>query len=758
MSSVFEDLTVRVEPYEKISFSAALPDELEKDICKSLIDFETKDRECPYLEQLSEMLNNYQEKGYMTFLINFKDLSESLQDFLQKDNSYYRFIKAAQNVVKYLLYVYQKDYIEENIVNPFDVTGYDKICEHIPIPIIRIMNFNYDLSVPDISKAIPIRAAKSASMNRLQLFKGIVVTISQATSDIVKMDLICSNVGCGHVQTVSFYEMEKLGKTGKCGECNKGELVMTDSELHDVQIITLHDMNDAKSFATSVQASLKCVVTQDLTNKVEIGDYVIVSGLQRLDLDDKRSKDAWKDKVKNNDYYVQMDAHRIRAGGIPFPKILEVNYIEVNQSDDFSNFKGKIEQIKELRKKPELYEMLIKSFCPQIYGYEHIKEGLLLALVGGVGRNTTNGKIDKRGNIHVMIIADPSVGKSELLKYCAKLMKRGIYVSATSSTKVGLTGAATKDEITGKWMIEAGAILRANNSVLCIDEIGKLPVESQSAIYEVAEQEQYTFNKAGILKTFDVNITLIVGGNPIDGRFNPDLSTSQNLGHFEAPFLSRFDAKYTLRDLPNDVNDDNIVRHVLNQVNGELDTSGLIPFDLLASYISYIRNCGVQPKLTPEAIDHLSKYYRSKRKNANPNDMTKPAPIGVREMEGIQRMAMARARLINREIVDVKDIDEVIKIHEKMIYHIAYDPKTGQIDMANVNGTKSAYEASIEQRVIMKLEEMIKQNGTNRVDPTTFFGVCKVDMIGSQKDIDKILEGLDNDNRIKYTQNCIQLL
>ncbi|MDN5868057.1 MAG: minichromosome maintenance protein MCM [Candidatus Nitrosocosmicus sp.] len=757
MSSAFDGLTIPNSNYEQeVGIDSALPDDLEKDICKSLIDFETKDRERPYLEQLSSMLEYFHESGYMTFLINFKDLSVGLQGFLQKDNSYYQFIKASENAVKYLLYLYQKEYIKDNIITPFDVTTYQGICDKIPTITIRIKNF-YDLSVPDVSKAIPVRAAKAASMSRLQTFKGVVVAIAESTIDLVKMEMTCLNDQCAYVQTVSFYGQNPLTSTSKCSVCNKGSLRMSEPETQDGQIITLHDVNDAKSFASSVQASLKCIVNQELTDKVEIGDSVLVTGLPRVDLDDKKSKEIWNAKVKNNDYYVQMDAFRPRNGGVPFPKCLDVNYIEVNDADDYSNFKGKEEQIEELKKRPNLYELLIRSFCPQIYGYEHVKEGLLLALAKGVGRNTTGGKIDKRGNIHVMIISDPSVGKSELLKYCAKLMKRGIFVSATSSSKVGLTGAAVRDDLTGKWMISAGAILRANNGILCIDEIGELEREDQSAIYEVAEQEQYTFAKAGILKTFNVNMTLIVSGNPIDGRYNPDMSASENLGKFAAPFLSRFDEKYIFRDIPNETKDRNIIGHVAKQINGTFDTSGLIPFDLLAAFISYIRNCGVEPVFTDAAIQRIQDWYWSKRKDADVNDMTKPAPIGVREGEGLMRMCSARARLTSQQVIDVADVEKVIAIHEQMIYKVAYDPRTGHVDTQNYNGGKNAFEAGVDVKIMNKLEEMIERNGTDRQDLQTFYSECKVYEVASRKDVDIALGNLERMGKIEIRDSFIIL-
>ena len=379
-------------------------------------------------------------------------------------------------------------------------------------------------------------------------------------------------------------------------------------------------------------------------------------------------------------------------------------------------------------------------------------------MVGGVGRNTTNGQIDKRGNIHVMFIADPSTGKSELLKYTAKLMNRGLFVSATSSTKVGLTGSVRKDEETGKYMIEAGGILRANGSVMCIDEIGKLDAESQSAIYEVAEQETCTFAKAGITKTFDVDITLIVGGNPRDGRFNPSLTTAQNMEHFEAPFLSRFDAKFLLRDIPDEETDENIVMHVLKQTNGEFDTSGLIDFDLLRDYITYIRNFGCQPKFTQAAMEYLAKYYSAQRKKYDPNDPTSPAPLAVREMEGIDRMSKARARLLNNEWVDVQDLERIIKTHEKMIYKIAYNQRTQQVDMSYLNNEKPAEQRVKEVKIREFLLEQLENDKTGRLDSQAFINLAKSQGYGSKTEVHNVLKDLKGQSVIKYEDDYIEAI
>lgn len=42
--------------------------------------------------------------------------------------------------------------------------------------------------------------------------------------------------------------------------------------------------------------------------------------------------------------------------------------------------------------------------------------GLLLALLGGVPKSGANGSIPLRGDIHVLLVGDPGMGKSQMLK------------------------------------------------------------------------------------------------------------------------------------------------------------------------------------------------------------------------------------------------------------------------------------------------------------------------------------------------------
>ena len=69
-----------------------------------------------------------------------------------------------------------------------------------------------------------------------------------------------------------------------------------------------------------------------------------------------------------------------------------------------------------MRDQRDLYNRLVNSIAPTVYGHEEIKRGILLMLFGGVHKSTPEG-MRLRGDINVCIVGDPSTAKSQFLKY-----------------------------------------------------------------------------------------------------------------------------------------------------------------------------------------------------------------------------------------------------------------------------------------------------------------------------------------------------
>lgn len=99
---------------------------------------------------------------------------------------------------------------------------------------------------------------------------------------------------------------------------------------------------------------------------------------------------------------------------------------------------------------------------PTIFGHPHIKAGILLMLFGGVHKSTPEG-INLRGDINICIVGDPGTAKSQFLKYVVGFLPRSVYTSGKASSAAGLTASVVKDQETGEFTIEAGALMLADN-------------------------------------------------------------------------------------------------------------------------------------------------------------------------------------------------------------------------------------------------------------------------------------------------------
>lgn len=549
---------------------------------------------------------------------------------------------------------------------------------------------------------------KSESVNSPVIFNCVITGLNPREVYIERASYRCQK-GCAEGEMNASCNSKRELPFMACPRCGEQLIVVSDRSIYKYfQRAVLQEPPEESKKGNPLESD--AVLTDTQVGDATVGDRKQIIGILRP-LVDKKS-------LANNQHKIIIDVKSIddlegKQELLPTPEEIE-KYKLASQSSDFLT-------------------KLAKSFAPEIFADDlllDVKKTMLLCLAGGVKTDR------KRGDINILLLGDPSMAKSTLLKFANTIIKKSMYASGRGTSAAGLTIGIVKRH-DGTAIAQAGVLPLCNDGFAFIDELDKMNPNDRSGLHETMEQQSCSIAKAGIAMTLPARTAIIAAANPKGGKWNDGIQVVDNI-NLMPTLLSRFDLKWCIRDIVARGTDELKASHILNEYSNET-VSEFSPIDL-QKFLNHIRKA--RPVLSPEAKEQLRKFYVKIRQKSIAEEQ---AIIDTRQIESLIRMAFAHAKIYFKPIVTMEDIDVITSLYESSLASFGFDLQSGDVHM------KTFEQGDRDNQIELwwKVWNNVKNKDTNHVDYKQFMDeLSEYDKVWTEPKIERFWNKLHMDGKI----------